>query len=134
MKNLEQIRAKNSLALASRVASGTEIASGKDGGDAIKKIPAMIIANGLLATLAFSVERKNKTREFQRAGYAAIMGAIACHLADPDVGILDKTKDAESMLNHLAASDSSSLRLATAEALAWLGYARRFITPADENQ
>lgn len=120
MKNLEQIRAKSALQFAKEVAVGNIKASGAEGGEAIKKIPPMIMANGLLATLAFSLESR-------REGYASVFSAIARHLASEDINITPGTNSAQDLIQHLTDSDSSTLKLATAEALEWLGYARRFV-------
>jgi CRISPR type III-B/RAMP module-associated protein Cmr5 len=135
-QNLEQIRARNALSFAQKVREGKVSASGKEGGEALKKIPAMLMANGLLATLAFSVERKKdeqKTEVYRNPGYRAILGAVAEHLRDRSIGIVpDPVLDAEKLLDHLSNADTKTLQVATAEALAWLGYARRFVTPPDE--
>lgn len=121
MKNLAQVRAASSLKFST---SGIE-ARGKDGGGAIKKIPPMIAANGLLAALAFSLERGPNA--YQRPGYAAIFDAIACHLQSPEIAITKGTQDAHTLLKYLVDSNSQILKLATAEAMEWLGYARRFV-------
>lgn len=120
MKNLEQIRALSSIQFADDVAAGRTPARGAEGGEAIKKIPPMIMGNGLLATLAFSLEPR-------REGYASIMSALARHLASDLIAIAPKVTDAESLIRFLTQSDSATLKLATAEALEWLGYARRFV-------
>ena len=90
-------------------------------------------ANGLLAALTFALEKKYdkklKKTVLQRDGYAAIFDAIAEHLQSPEVSITNETDDANSLLDHLVASDSQTLKLATAEAMEWLSYARRFVRP-----
>jgi CRISPR/Cas system CMR-associated protein Cmr5 small subunit len=122
MKNLEQIRAHSAIQFADEVASGRSPASGAQGGEAIKKIPPMIMGNGLLATIAFSLEPR-------RDGYASIFSALAKHLASNDIGITPGAVDASSLIRQLTESDSATLKLATAEALEWFGYARRFVKP-----
>jgi CRISPR-associated protein Cmr5 len=122
MKNLAQIRAASALAFAlSNVDKG-----GKEGGEAIKKIPPMIMTNGLLASIAFSIERKQQG--LQRPGYSAIFDAISKHLASEDINILS-CNGAANLLQKLTETDSQTLKLATAEAMEWLAYARRFVTP-----
>lgn len=123
MKNLAQVRAGNALEFAN---SGVNV-RGRDGGEAIKKIPPMIAANGLLVAMAFSLERKRQ--DFQRPGYAAIFDAIARHLQSAEIAITDDTKDASALLKHLVQSDSQTLKLATAETMEWLAYSRRFVRP-----
>ncbi len=127
MKNLEQIRAASALNFANEVASGSSFAGGAEGGEAIKKIPPMIMGNGLLATIAFSLEKR-------REGYASILGALAKHLASPDINIATGVDDAKSLIEFLSKEDSSTLRLATAEALEWLGYARRFVKKPEKQK
>jgi CRISPR type III-B/RAMP module-associated protein Cmr5 len=123
MKNLAQVRAASALSFST---SGVE-ARGRDGGEAIKKVPPMIAANGLLAALAFALEEKKLG--LQRPGYAAIFDAIAGHLQSAEISITKGTNDARNLLKHLVESDSQILKLATAEAMEWLSYARRFVRP-----
>lgn len=123
MKNLAQVRAASALSFAESAAEKR----GKDGGEAIKKIPAMIAANGLLASLAFSLEKKREG--LQRPGYAAIFDAIAQHLQSSDIALTANTGDAKALLKHLVETDSQILKLTTSESLEWLGYARRFVAP-----
>lgn len=123
MKNLAQVRAASALAFAN---SSVE-KRGRDGGEAIKKVPPMIAANGLLAALAFSLEEKRDG--LQRPGFAAIFDAIADHLQSPEIAITKDTHQAKRLLAHLVNTDSQILKLATAEAMEWLSYARRFVRP-----
>jgi CRISPR type III-B/RAMP module-associated protein Cmr5 len=125
MKNLEQLRANSALKFADEVAKGNTVARGAEGGEAIKKIPAMIMANGLLATLAFSLEPR-------REGYESIFTALARHLASEAIGIVSNVQDARSLIKHLTEANSATLKLATGEALEWLGYARRFVKQPDK--
>jgi CRISPR type III-B/RAMP module-associated protein Cmr5 len=115
MKNLEQIRAMNALA----AIEGTKNFKGIQEGDALSGFPALIIGNGLLASIAFSLKQKD--------GYEAICNAIAVHLADSAIRLFAFDKpDARSLLKYLCDQDSSQLRLCTAESLAYLNYLRRF--------
>lgn len=127
MKNLEQVRAKSAIQFADEVASGRSAARGAEGGEAIKKIPPMIMANGLLAALAFALEEDKNG--LKREGYSSIFSALAKHLAGEQIDITPGVTDASSLISHLTGSDSATLKLATAEALEWLGYARRFVKP-----
>jgi CRISPR-associated protein Cmr5 len=133
LRNLEQIRAQHALEFNSLVVKGEAQATGQQGGEAIKKIPSMIMGNGLMATLAFSVELK-RGGEPKRPGYLAILTAVAKHLGSEEIEIVPaRIVTAEALLNFLSESSSKTLQLATAESLAWLGYARRFVTPDDEH-
>ncbi len=137
LQNLEQIRARHALDFAQQVAAGKAIASGKEGGDAIRKIPAMIMASGLLAAIAFAIEERKKKNgapgemEPRSKGHRAIFDAIAQHLASVEIDIAPGVADARELIDHLSEQESQTLKLATDEALAWLAYARRFVTGAE---
>ena len=121
MQNLEQIRARNVLTFAK-----TGAVSGDKGGEVIKKIPPLILNHGLLATAAYSFTEKE--------GWQKVFDAIARHLADKDIGVVPNTvKDRQSLMDYLTAAATSSevLKLATAESMAWLQYARRFVKKED---
>lgn len=122
LQNLEQVRAQSAITFAKSPAEKR----GKDGGEAIKKIPPMIMGNGLLASIAFAIEERKHGPA--RPGFAAIFDAIAKHLSSEPIGILSQTVSAKQLIDKLAESDSQTLKLATAEALQWLGYARRFVS------
>ena len=49
------------------------------------------------------------------------------HLSCDAIGILSGVSNAKQLIDCLSQSDSQTLKLATAEALEWLGYARRFV-------
>lgn len=121
LQNLEQIRAKSAIAFA--LSPGEK--RGRDGGEAIKKIPPMIAGNGLLASVAFSLEKRRD--DYARPGFVAIFDAIALHLSSPEIEIVKGCSRASELIETLTESNSETLKLATAEALEWLGYARRFV-------
>lgn len=148
MKNFEQIRAKNALAKAQ------SIGKGKDGGDNVaKKVPVMILDNGILAAAAFALEKKKdnngKDEEKNKSarkdndeetnkgkGYADVFDAVIEHLADQEIALLDKTmllddktKQLKGFIDHLAGVSSDELRRITAETMAYLNYLRRFVNP-----
>jgi CRISPR-associated protein (Cas_Cmr5) len=116
MQNLEQIRARNALKLGP--------VSGDKGGEVIKKVAPLILNHGLLATAAYSFTEKE--------GWQKVFDAIAQHLADPDVAIAPGCDDREKLMKFLTdpKATSETLKLATAEAMAWLTYARRFVKKA----
>ena len=126
MQSLEQIRARNALAFANQ--HGANIA-GAQGGEVIKKLPPHILNHGLLATAAYSFTEK--------VGWQLTFDAIARHLADPDIDIVpaDKVKDRATLVSFLTAKNTTSefLKLATAETMAWLQYARRFVKKEDRS-
>ena len=119
MINLEQTRAKNALAQSENVKA-------KDGeGDTLSGFPSLIINNGLMATLAYSLE---KGKQLLR-----IADAIAFHLAE----MLDEENPAgpdpataKGLLKKLTESDSFYLQRCTNEALAKLRLPNAEIKPA----
>lgn len=120
MQNLEQIRAHSALNFANQGA-----VSGDKGGEVIKKIAPLILNHGLLATAAYSFTEKD--------GWQRVFDAIARHLADKEVAIVSsEVKDRQSLMKILteAGTSSETLKLATAETMAWLNYARRFVKKA----
>ena len=123
MQNLEQIRARNVLTFANEIGTLQNI----NGGEVIKKIPPLILNHGLLATAAYSFDDKKE-------GWQKVFDAIAKHLADKDIGVVpNPVKDRQSLMDFLTATTTSSevLKLATAESMAWLQYARRFVKKED---
>jgi CRISPR/Cas system CMR-associated protein Cmr5 small subunit len=112
MKNLEQIRAKNALE-----ASGRGF-KGKNEGDVVKKVPTMIMNNGILASAAFAEESGK--------GYTDVFGAVIVHLKTIK-GLPGKQQETlRGFIEDLCDSDSSEVRRVTAEAMAYLNYLRRF--------
>ena len=123
MQNLEQIRAKNALARVTG-AGPTSVRKQRGEGDSISGYPSLIINNGLLATLSFSLEKERQ--------HLRIADAIAFHLFDRKiVRSPGGTQNAASLRNELAEADSLVLRRATDEALAFLSYLKRFAKASD---
>lgn len=119
MVNLEQIRARNAMA------AGQQRITGPNGGEVIKKIPPLIMNHGLLAIGAYAFDEKT--------GFKGAIDAIAMHLADTNIGLLPPQypADTKGLMDYLSnKADSSQLKQCTAEAMAWLNYARRFIKKA----
>ena len=126
MQNLDQIRAAAALPAA---------AAEKTTKQAVSKLPAMIIANGLLATAAFADEHKNES-DPKRKEMKNAMDAVAGHLANPVHGmaILNGCKDCRTLIERLTRAPATSLDLqrATTEALAFLAYVKRFATKEEK--
>jgi hypothetical protein len=117
MQNLEQVRARNALALADK-----GFVAGDKGGEIIKKVSPLIQNHGLLATTAYSYSEKE--------GWQKVFDAIAQHLADKDIAIVEAgCTNRGDLMKFLTRKETTSetLKLATAEAMAWLTYARRFV-------
>jgi CRISPR/Cas system CMR-associated protein Cmr5 small subunit len=127
MRTLSQIRAANALT-ASKIPG---MGHGQMGGDALSGFSMMIKTNGLLATAAFSVETKEpkegkKGKERKHEGHYLIIEAIAGHLASKGVEICDATRGAD-LVEELSLGDVRTLTRATAEAIAYLSYLKRFV-------
>jgi CRISPR-associated protein Cmr5 len=121
MKNLDQIRAKNALLHKDRIANS------QGGGDAISGFPTLVLTDGLLAAFAFSCESKNSpTRDRKHPGEYTVATAIADHL-HTEQNRITQARDADGLLAELADGESDALRRATAEALAFLNYLKRFV-------
>ena len=110
MKNLEQIRAKNALEAAEKYNF-----KGKNEGDIVKKVPTMILENGILASAAFAKE----------AGkfYKDVFHAVIAHLKSIDMMPGNKNEILPWLTSDV---DSSQLRAITSEVMAYLNYLRRF--------
>lgn len=111
MKNLEQIRAAGALDPAKDLSRS-----------AVNKLPAMILSNGLLAAAAFcDAEGGGENRQDMKAALAA----TAEHLASRG-HIAPGSKTVRCMLEDLSKRNSHHLQRATAEALAFIAYLKRF--------
>lgn len=128
-KNLEQLRAANALAAVSK---GIDPAQGGFERNDVNGLPALVQSCGLLATAAFvSVRGQNA-----RLGMWNAMDAVVRHLRDEATGPLltktrhgDEVNETKVLLHELAGRDSHALIRATAEALAFLSYLKRFAPP-----
>lgn len=119
MQNLEQIRARHVLEFANKNGG----VAGQEGGEVIKKIPPLVMNNGLLATMAYSFSEK-------KVAWKLVFDAVAVHLASPEIAIVDKSvKDRQGLMAFLVGETTTSetLKRATSETMAWLDYARRFV-------
>lgn len=117
MQNLDQVRARNALAFAARPLAG------QNQGDVIKNLPHQVLNHGLLAVMAFGFADNQQA-------VGRVFDAIAQHLADRDIGIVDAScTDRTKLMDFLTRKETTSetLKLATAEAMAWLAFAKRFV-------
>lgn len=145
MKSLEQIRAKHALAFwepayaklrqameadqkgdkktAERLRGEIDEAyGGAGGGDVVRGLSSLIINNGLLATIAYAKEKGR--------GYDTFMKEIGRFLGSTgDDGrkvLPHHVSSLEQFVSILTGNNSELLQQATAEALAYLGYLKRF--------
>jgi CRISPR/Cas system CMR-associated protein Cmr5 small subunit len=151
MINLDQIRAHNALQHKDRIAAS------QGGGDAISGFPMLVLTDGLLAALAFACEWKEvkekdlpppqdrpeklrigllkqqvqgqQTQWFKREhpGEYTVARSLSLHLQTENNRIT-QSASADELLAELARLNSDILlRRATAEALAFLNYLKRFV-------
>ena len=122
MQNLDQLRAAHALTWVN-TCNPNPLQPTLVRRDAAK-IPAMLLANGILATFAFACE----DGKGPRAGLKKVCEGIARHLAQPAIGLpelVGKT-DPEKLADKLAGGDALTLQRATTEALAYLAYLKRY--------
>lgn len=126
MKNLEQIRALHAHKFwnPSDEEGRKRLADvkGEQGGDVVRGLSALIISNGLLATLALAKEKRKGYKTFMEeiGRYLSSQGEDGRGLFRQPVNSLDD------FIGVLTANDSLMLQQAADEALAYLGYLKRF--------
>lgn len=122
-QNLNQIRARHVLEFARD--PHTDV-SGINNGEVIKKIPTVIMNNGLLGALAYAMDPKNTAWE-------SVFTGITRHLASEDF-IDPSCSTASDLLEFLVGEYASStiLRNVTNETMAWLEFARRLVQKKDK--
>ena len=138
MKNLDQIRAVNALQHKDRILAS------QGGGDAVSGFPMLILADGLLAALAFATEWKGVQGEPQtendmkrqaggswqarkHPGEYTVARALANHLSSEGIAITGRTT-ADELLVELAGQESDRLlRRSSAEARWYLNFLKRFV-------
>jgi len=114
MKNLDQIRAKNALVAAPNIGGGKN-----EGKTVAKKVPTMIMENGIIAAAAFALETGK--------GYEDVFNAIIKHLSDPEIQVIKNNCELKNFIVWLTdTADSARLRQITTESIAYLSYLRRF--------
>ena len=112
LTNIEQIRARNALSDTAALVKRNKDAGE---GDTLSGYPSLVINNGLLATIAFAV--------YKGDAHSRIADAIAYHLNDRKI---IAASNAIGLRKALTECQSSTLRRATAETLAFLSYLKRF--------
>lgn len=113
--NIDQVRAKNALS-----EKGNSAKKQGSEGDALSGFPSLIINNGLIATVAYALDKKNQ--------HERIVDAICYHLAHlPDESLLgDYPVNAKGLRDCLCSGDSTLLKRCTHESLEFLAYLKRF--------
>lgn len=116
MNNVEQIRASAAL----------DIASGLNR-SYVRRIPSMLITNGLIATIGFVIA-KDSDPNYQAIGKAFVR--LGEHLADRKI-LESKPSTLEDLVRKLCQCETVGLQRATAEALQFFGHLKRFSTDKD---
>ena len=123
MKNIDQIRARNALdcTVSCPESERRTRCACKQGneGNCLSGYPSLVIGNGLLACLAFSIDKGKQ--------HLRVANAVAYHLADLGV-VPQRNPSAEALRDALAArtADALLLQRATDESLAFLAFLKRF--------
>jgi len=124
MKNLEQIRAAAALKFW-KVQEDASETTGKKGGDVIRGLASLVINNGLLATLAFATEKQG--------GHEKLAKEIGRFLEERGI-IKPSGETVKDVTQSLTDADSLTLQRATAEALAYISYLKRFRKAGEESK
>lgn len=111
MKNLEQIRAADALPAAKDLNRS-----------AVNRLPALILGNGLLATIAFC---HGDSSGDNRGQMARALLATARYLHGQNL-LEAEHKKLDAFASDLSRRNSLHLQHVTTEALAFIGYLRRF--------
>ena len=125
MKNLEQIRAAQALKFWN--SDPAKKVPGREASEIVRKLPALLLTNGLLATIA--------SAKAGSEGWKIVMEEIGSFLSPGKMGILPAPAPRlDNLITVLTneLSDSLLLQRATAESLAYAGYLRRF-APGRQN-
>lgn len=119
IENLDQIRAQHAV----RVAEGIDR-------KAVTRIAAMIVNNGLLAAAAFADQRTSQGQP-QKPEMKKVCDVLADYLRSRG---LTSGSVTTAMISDLCSRERTSqdLRLATDEALAYLGFLKRFAAREEE--
>jgi CRISPR/Cas system CMR-associated protein Cmr5 small subunit len=129
MVNLQQIRASKALSILLKAKEEKRVNISKS---EVSKLPAMIIANGLLPAIAFANENGKGGKK--RKGMAAVMDGVAQHLGDPLLGMngLQHCMDAGQLLKCLCDQTTpTDIPRASSEALELIGFIKRFARDED---
>ena len=128
MKNLEQIRAKHALNFWHPAQGQPPAARGVNEGDVISKLPSLVVSNGLLLTTAFAKSKGGGHEELMTAVFRFLCHTERALLPQPPQPRHGETQ-LDTFIRLLTDGDDANsmrLQLATAEALAYLGYLKRF--------
>lgn len=111
MKSLEQERAGRAIGPAKELEK-----------QAVNKLPALIVNNGLLATISFCLSEGGGDN---RGGMKRAMQETALHLEKRKI-VGANGGDLEALIRDLTSRSSFELQEASQEALQFIGYLRRF--------
>lgn len=127
-QNLDQIRARNALKAAQERDGGRFRLTRSD----VAGFPALVVQNGLLPAFAYAAEDGKSTR----AGLRFACDRTADHLARHGIKVLNDITNAKGLIEALsnAPATSADLQRATAEALLFLSYLKRFAAKEQPNQ
>jgi len=108
--NIDQVRAKNALSEKAGAAKKKE-----SEGDALSGYPSLIINNGLIACIAYSLDKEGQ--------HVRVADAIAYHLNERRILTCSS---ARALRDALCNGTAETLQRATHESLEFLAYLKRF--------
>ncbi|NPV10608.1 MAG: type III-B CRISPR module-associated protein Cmr5 [Ignavibacteria bacterium] len=108
----------------------------------VKKIPAMILSNGLGQTLAFIFSKRKKTSENNAPGtennpknaYDLIYKHLTDYLKSNTVARINMPHDQNDLLEWVISLDSKNYRFITQELIAFLSWVKRFAEGLTEEE
>ncbi|MEO0271911.1 MAG: type III-B CRISPR module-associated protein Cmr5 [candidate division WOR-3 bacterium] len=100
----------------------------------VKKLPSMILSNGLGQTLAFVVSKKKKTKDKHKPGdeqnpknaYDLIYKQLTDYLKSDSAARIQMPKDKRELIEWVITLDSRNYSYVTEEILAFLKWLKRF--------
>lgn len=124
MKTLDQLRGSRALQFWEQNANHESV-RGENGGDILKGLPALLINDGLLATLAFAMQKK--------AGHERLMVEVGQYLRQRKI-LPQDFNDLQGFARQLCDGNSVLLQQATSEALEYISFLKRLQPPAPATQ
>jgi CRISPR/Cas system CMR-associated protein Cmr5 small subunit len=122
MKNLEQMRAAHALKF--WAGNRHEDLKGEHGSQVARELVTQLVNQGLLATIASA---KDQSLSDRRSGAEELMLEVGKFLAAKERGLLPfPVNQTDDLVRGLTSHPAWLLQQATAEALAYLGYLKRF--------
>ena len=126
-QTLEQRRAKQAWEDIQSVTSHSDEEFKKKYGSLARRVPTLVLINGLGQTLAFLASKAKFQEQPQKRGVEArVYGELFNHLSNWVMSQIAPNSDARNLLDWVLNNDSTAYRHAATEALAYLVWLKRF--------